>query len=529
MRTLVVIHSLKMGGMERVAVNLADAFADHGHESHLLSCRSRPNDLAPANPAVKLHHFDQFRALMKSVIGIPVFLLSRLLLGVLLPRSHFMWVGWLSGWLLKRRIRAIENRYGQFDRIIFRGLGTYKYFWSFRDERNIYVLENVIHYDRPLWQKTWEWKLVFHNRHLACVSSGVMESAQEAFTKGDIAPKSLRVITNPCPVEQIDSLAQEPDADIPDEPYILNVARLVPQKGHELLLEAYKQSGISHKLVIVGEGLLKEKLEDKARALGIADRVLFAGKRKNPYPWMKRADLFVLASEYEGLGIVLTEALACVSSGVMESAEEAFAKGNIAPKSLRVITNHCPVEQIDSLAQETDPDIPDEPYILNVARLVPQKGHELLLEAYKQSGISHKLVIVGEGLLKEKLEDKARALGIADRVLFAGKRKNPYPWMKRADLFVLASEYEGLGIVLTEALACGTPIMAVESRGGVKDVFRGELEAFLTPRTVDGLANGLISVVGQLPITVKPEWLAPFRSEVVVSDFLEQPGKANQS
>ncbi|MCL7945955.1 glycosyltransferase [Marinobacter sp. ATCH36] len=380
MRTLVVIHSLKMGGMERVAVNLADAFADEGHESHLLSCRSRPNDLSPANQAVQLHHFDQFQALMKSVIGIPVFLLSRLLLGVLLPRSHFMWVGWLSGWLLKRHIRSIENRFGRFDRIIFRGLGTYKYFWSFRDDRNIYVLENVIHYDRPMWQKKLEWKLVFDNRNLACVSSGVLESAEEAFAKGDIQPKSLRVITNP-----------------------------------------------------------------------------------------------------------------------------------------------CPVEQIDALAQEADPDIPAEPYILNVARLVPQKGHELLLEAYAKSGLRHKLVIVGEGPLKDKLEEKARSLGIADRVYFAGKRKNPYPWMKHADLFVLASEYEGLGIVLTEALACGTPIMAVESRGGVKDVFRGELEAFLAPRTVDGLAEGLSSVVARLPVAVKPEWLAAFRSGTVVDAFLADP------
>jgi len=385
MRTLVVIHSLKMGGMERVAVNLADAFADQGHDSHLLACRNRPNDLSPANPSVQLHHFDQFQALMKSVIGIPVFLLSRALLGVLLPRSHFMWVGWLSGLLLKRHIRSIENRVGRFDRIIFRGLGTYKYFWSFRDDRNIYVLENVIHYDRPLWQKKWEWQLVFQNRHLACVSSGVMASAQEAFTKGDIEPKSLRVITNP-----------------------------------------------------------------------------------------------------------------------------------------------CPVEQIDVLAQETDPDIPSEPYILNVARLVPQKGHELLLEAYEKSGIRHKLVIVGEGPLKSKLEEKARTLGIADRVYFAGQRKNPYPWMKQADLFVLASEYEGLGIVLTEALACSTPIMAVESRGGVKDVFQGELEAFLTPRTVDGLAKGLSSIVAQFPVTVKPEWLAPFKSDVVVSAFIEQPTEAGK-
>lgn len=380
MRTLVVIHSLKMGGMERVAVNLADAFAGEGHESHLLSCRSRPNDLIPANPAVHLHHFDQFQALMKSIIGIPVFLLSRVLLGVLLPRSHFMWVGWLSGWLLKRYIEKLERQYGRFDRIVFRGLGTFKYFWSFRDDRNVYVLENVIHYDRPLWQKKLEWKLVFHNRRLACVSSGVLDSAREAFDNGGIEPKSLQVITNP-----------------------------------------------------------------------------------------------------------------------------------------------CPVEQIDALAQETDPDIPTEPYILNVARLVPQKGHELLLEAYKKSGISHKLVIVGEGPLKDKLKDKARSLGVADRVFFAGKRRNPYPWMKQADLFVLASEYEGLGIVLTEALACNTPIMAVESRGGVRDVFRGELEAFLTPRTVEGLAEGLSSVVSRLPVTVKPEWLAPFRSRVVVSAFLEQP------
>jgi glycosyltransferase involved in cell wall biosynthesis len=382
MKTLVVIHSLKMGGMERVAVNLADAFAEQGHDSHLLACRDRPNDLTPANSRVHLHHWDQQSALLKSVIGIPVFLLSRLLLGVLLPRSHFIWVGWLSGWLLRAHIRSLENRFGQFDRIIFRGLGTFKYFWSFKDARAIYVLENVIHYDRPLWQKKLEWRLVFHNRHLACVSSGVKESAEQAFATATIRSASLRVITNPCPVEQIDALAQEPD-----------------------------------------------------------------------------------------------------------------------------------------------PEIPAEPYILNVARLVPQKGHELLLEAYEKSGIRHKLVIVGEGPLKNKLEEKARSLGIADRVYFAGKRKNPYPWMKQADLFVLASEYEGLGIVLTEALACGTPIMAVESRGGVKDVFRGELEAFLTPRTADDLAHGLSSVVARLPVTVKPEWLAPFRSEVVVSAFLEQPGK----
>lgn len=380
MRTLVVIHSLKMGGMERVAVNLADAFAEEGHESHLLSCRSRPNDLQPANSAVKLHHFDQQQALLKSVIGIPVFLLSRLFLGVVLPRSHFMWVGWLSGWLMKRHIQKLEREHGRFDRIVFRGLGTFKYFWSFRDDRNIYVLENVIHYDRPLWQKKLEWKLVFNNRHLACVSSGVLESAQEAFKKGGIEPQSLRVITNP-----------------------------------------------------------------------------------------------------------------------------------------------CPVEQIQAMARINDPDIPSVPYIVNVARLVPQKGHALLLEAFAKARIPQQLVIVGEGPLRQELEEKARLLGVAERVMFAGKRTNPYPWMHRADLFVLASEYEGLGIVLTEALACGTPILSTDSRGGVRFVFQGELEQYLTPSTPDGLAQGLESAIGKLPIEVKTEWLEAFSSKSVVEEFLTTP------
>ncbi|AKO51598.1 glycosyl transferase family 1 [Marinobacter psychrophilus] len=311
MRTLIIIHSLKLGGMERVAVNLADAFAEEGHESHVLSCRSRPNDLKPNHPDVYLHHHDQLKSLLKSIIGIPVFLLSRLFLGVVLPKSHFIWVGWLNGWILKRKVRTLEKQYGRFDRVIFRGLGTFKYFWSFRDDRNIYVLENVIHYDRPLWQKKLEWQLVFNNRHLACVSSGVNASAVAAFEQGNIAPRSLRVITNPCPIKEIRALAEQVDPDIPDEPYIVNVGRLVPQKGHDLLLHAYALAKPRHKLVIVGEGSLRETLEQTTHELGIADRVFFAGKRRNPYNWMRQADLFVLSSEFEGLGIVLTEALAC--------------------------------------------------------------------------------------------------------------------------------------------------------------------------------------------------------------------------
>ncbi|MDO6443882.1 MULTISPECIES: glycosyltransferase [unclassified Marinobacter] len=380
MRTLVVIHSLKMGGMERVAVNLADAFAEEGHESHILSCRNHPNDLQPNHPDVHLHHHDQLKALLKSVIGIPVFLLSRLFLGIIVPKSHFIWVGWLSGWLLKHKVRVLEKQHGRFDRIIFRGLGTFKYFWSFHDDRNIYVLENVIHHDRPLWQKKLEWRLVFKNRHLACVSSGVYASATDAFKQGSIAPKSLRVITNP-----------------------------------------------------------------------------------------------------------------------------------------------CPIKEIQALAELSDPDIPEEPYILNVGRLVPQKGHDLLLRAYALAQPRQKLVIVGDGALRESLEQTARELGISANVIFAGKRRNPYNWMRHADLFVLSSEFEGLGIVLTEALACGTPVISVDCPGGIRDVFKGELECYLSQMTAGSLADLMNRVLSELPVTIKAEWLSDFDQKRIVDLFLATP------
>lgn len=380
MRILVIVHSLKMGGMERAAVNLADAFAVEGHDSHLLACRHRPRTLAPTHPGVTVHYRDQQRALLSSIVGIPVFLLSRLLLGVVLPRSHFVWVGWLSGWLLRRHIRRLERETGTFDRVIFRGLGTFKYFWSWRDARCVYVLENVIHHDRPLWQKKLEWRLVFAGRHLVCVSNGVQASAQAAFALGDIAPASLRVITNPCPIAQIRAAAAVPDPDLPQQPYIINVARLVPQKGHALLLEAY--------------------------AL-------------------------------------------------------------------------CRPEQL--------------------------------------------LVLVGDGELRPTLEAKAERLGIRDRVLFAGQRDNPFCWMAGADLFVLASEYEGLGMVLTEALACSTPIISVDCPGGVRDVFRGELERYLCPRTAPDLAALMQATLAHLPPVVGEDWLEPFAPDTIVHQFLETP------
>jgi glycosyltransferase involved in cell wall biosynthesis len=155
-----------------------------------------------------------------------------------------------------------------------------------------------------------------------------------------------------------------------------------------------------------------------------------------------------------------------------------------------------------------------------VARLTHQKNQSLLLRAYKASGVSEALVIVGSGSDEKKLRRLAAELGIADRVIFAGQQLNPYPWMKGARLFVLSSLYEGLGLVMVEAMACGTCVVAVDCPGGVRDVLIEEQARLIAEPTVDGLAAKIREGLAQ-PVAVREEWLRRFDAGQIARRFLQ--------
>lgn len=312
MKVLIVVRTLKIGGMERVAVNLADAFAEHGHESHLMYFKPRPPQLEPSNKRVKVHHFALSRAMWTSGVGGIIEVVARLLNSVL-RKSYFLLSGWWGGKLFRREVRRLERQYGAFDRIIFRGIGTFETVWSFQDPRACYVLENIVKTtgSHAPWLERLKARCLFHNKHLVTVSHGVEKQIATAMQTLQVKPSSLRTITNPCPLESIRKAMCEDFPERPNSPYLLNVARLVPQKNHHLLLRAYAKMRTTLPLVIVGEGPLRKELEALAVELGIAARVTFTGRQLNPYPWMHHARLFILSSAHEGLGIVLLEALAC--------------------------------------------------------------------------------------------------------------------------------------------------------------------------------------------------------------------------
>jgi glycosyltransferase involved in cell wall biosynthesis len=117
--------------------------------------------------------------------------------------------------------------------------------------------------------------------------------------------------------------------------------------------------------------------------------------------------------------------------------------------------------------------------VLAVGRLVPAKNHAVAIQAFAEVNDAT-LVIVGEGALRNELEDEARQAGVHDRVVFAGLRPDARALIGAADAIVVSSRSEGLPMVVLEALAAGTPIVATAVRG-VREILEDERNALVTP------------------------------------------------
>jgi glycosyltransferase involved in cell wall biosynthesis len=139
-------------------------------------------------------------------------------------------------------------------------------------------------------------------------------------------------------------------------------------------------------------------------------------------------------------------------------------------------------------------------YILCVAHLKAYKGIDVLLRAFKRlssADDSVRLVLAGDGPLRVELEELASSLGIADRVEFRGTQTaSEVPTLLRGcELLVLPSREEAFGIVLIEAMACKTPVVA-SAVGGIPEVIEHEVTGILVePDDPDRLADALARVL----------------------------------
>ena len=115
---------------------------------------------------------------------------------------------------------------------------------------------------------------------------------------------------------------------------------------------------------------------------------------------------------------------------------------------------------------------PDVPMILSVGRLQPQKDHETLLKAFTMIRAKRpcRLVLVGDGKVRQRLERIAGELGIEPDVQFLGHVDDVGPLYREARLTVLSSRYEGFPNVLIESLAHGCPVVATDCPTGPAEI-----------------------------------------------------------
>lgn len=136
--------------------------------------------------------------------------------------------------------------------------------------------------------------------------------------------------------------------------------------------------------------------------------------------------------------------------------------------------------------------------LLTIGRLTHQKGQWILLEAMTKFDDIYpdaELTILGEGEMREELERVAKRLRIDGRVKFVGKVANPQDYLKDADLFILPSIYEGLGVVLLEAMSVGVPVIASDIPA-VDEVIENENNGLLFPAENSAeLVDGILRII----------------------------------
>ncbi len=166
------------------------------------------------------------------------------------------------------------------------------------------------------------------------------------------------------------------------------------------------------------------------------------------------------------------------------------------------------------------------PLILSVGRLEEVKNFELLIKAFailiKQVSTA-RLLILGEGTLRPKLEKLISNLNMSDRVVLPGYVNNPYVFMKNCSLFVLSSRYDGLPGALIGALALSPRIVTTDCPGGSREILaNGKYGKLVAVDDVEELANSMLETLQSKPKRCSDDvHLAKFKPETVVQQYLQ--------
>jgi len=179
-------------------------------------------------------------------------------------------------------------------------------------------------------------------------------------------------------------------------------------------------------------------------------------------------------------------------------ADELAEFANVPPERISVLYNPIDLARIDNLTVQEIEDpwfqSGQPPVLVAAGRLHRQKDYPTLLRAFHRLRLEReiRLLILGEGEERPRLEALIGELGIRRDVRLPGFQANPYAYMARAGVFVLASAWEGLSNVLIEALACGCRVVSTDCPHGPAEILEDGKHGILVPvGDPEALAHGI--------------------------------------
>lgn len=227
-----------------------------------------------------------------------------------------------------------------------------------------------------------------------------------------------------------------------------------------------------------------------------------------------------------------TSGIVALSKGVKENIVKRY---RVSDKKIRVIYNPIDLQEIES--QMLKKDLPKEhealfegprKVIVTAGRLVKEKDQATLIKAFAKTNekIPSRLLILGDGQLREQLATLARELNVANHVHFLGFQQNPYAYFHRADVFALSSTTEGFGHVLVEALATETLVVSTDCKPGSTEVLQDGKYGWVSPvgdeqQMADHLKKALSIVEDerQKQIAAGKKWVESFSAERIVKQY----------
>lgn len=220
------------------------------------------------------------------------------------------------------------------------------------------------------------------------------------------------------------------------------------------------------------------------------------------------------SKEYPGItGKIISKYLLPKADGCVfqtEDAKKYFPK-KLQEKS-KIIYN-----QVDEKFFEVNRDEGD--YLLSIGRLSPQKNQMLLINAFEKVNEKYpneKLLIYGDGELKEKLTDIINEKGLEDKVFLMGSTNDVPKVLSKAKIFILSSDYEGMPNTLLESMAVGVPSISTDCPcGGPKAIINSGVDGLLIPvNSIEELEKKIILLLENKELSEKIGRNAKEKSEI---------------